>query len=168
MANLLLAILAYALIPEEYLPEEQMGVCEYAGSMVGIIKAYYRRRASNSVNLLEYMFLENQLFILLFWPAYYFNQLGYGYASSTIVAAFPCCAILGVLVCQPVFERFPTHSGLIGCILAGLSCLSFAGMLLLGKDEGEIPIYIVLIGLGSMFWITLWQRFPPTAIAARG
>ena len=76
------------------------------------------------------------MFILLFWPAYYFNKLGYGYASSTIVSAFPFCAVVGVLVCQPLYEKCPSHSGVIGSILVGLSFLSFAGMLVLGKDEG--------------------------------
>ena len=47
--------------------------------MASIIKVYYSRRVSNLLNWLDYLFLENQMFILLFWPAYYFNQLGYGY-----------------------------------------------------------------------------------------
>ena len=69
VANLFLAIVAYILIPEEYLPEEQTQVCEYASNMASIIKVYYGRRTSNWLNLLEYIFLENQLFILVFWTA---------------------------------------------------------------------------------------------------
>ena len=56
-ANLFLATVAYALIPEEYLPEEQTQVCEYASNMASIIKVYYGRRTSNWLNLLEFIFL---------------------------------------------------------------------------------------------------------------
>ena len=37
----LTAALTFVLVPEEYLPEEQMGVCEYAGNMASILKVYY-------------------------------------------------------------------------------------------------------------------------------
>ena len=167
LVHLLTAVIAYVAVPEEYLPEEQMELCEYASSMASIIKVYYSRRVSNLLNWLDYLFLENQMFILLFWPAYYFNQLGYGYASSLIVSAFPFCTILGILVCQPLFGRFPDHSGAVGCILVALSFLLFLSMLLLGKDESEIPIYMVLLGLGSFLWIAPYQREMSTEIISR-
>ena len=103
--------------------------------MATIIRAHFSRKTSNVLNWLDYLFLDNQQFILLFWPAYYFNQLGYGYASSTIVSAFPICAVLGVLVCQLLLQKFPACSGIIGSILIALNCLSFSGMFFLGNDE---------------------------------
>ena len=167
LVKLLAAILARITVAEEYLPDGRREFCDYATSMASIIKVYYKRRTSNSLNLLEYLFLSNQMLLLLYWPAYYFNQLGYGYASSTIVSVFPFCAALGILLCQPLFERLPAHSGVIAPILVGLSCLSFMGMLLLGKDGAEIPIYMVLLGLGAMFWVAPFQRSYSVELAGR-
>ena len=50
-----------------------MGICEYAVSMGSIIRVYFSRKTSNVLNWLDYILLDNQTFILLFWPAYYFN-----------------------------------------------------------------------------------------------
>ena len=51
--------------------------------------------------------------------------------------------------------------------MIGSSCLSFVGMLFLRKDEGEISIYILLIGLGSLLWITPYLRSLSVEVAGR-
>ena len=126
--------------------------------MVSNIKVYYTRKTSNLLNLFDYLFLENQMFILLFWPAYYFNKLGYGYTSSLIVSAFPICVVLGTLICQPLIDKFPTRTNIITVILIALNFLSFFGMAFLGSDQSEIPIYMVLLGFGSFVWIVPYLR----------
>ena len=50
-----------------------MSICEYVTSMGSMIRIYFSRKTSNLFNWFSFMFLENQQFILLFWPAYYFN-----------------------------------------------------------------------------------------------
>ena len=135
--------------------------------MATIIRTYFSRKASNVLNWLDFMFLNNQQFILLFWPAYYFSQLGYGYASSVIVSAYPVFVVLGTLVFQPLFQKFPTYSGIIGSILIALNCLSFAGMFFLGNDESDIPIYMVLLGFGCFVWIIPLMRSWSTEVIAR-
>lgn len=129
------SIVAYFLVPEEYLPEEQLGPCELASNMIDIMKVFYKRKVSNVLNLIDFCFLENQMFILLFWLPYYFNKLGYGYSSSYIALAYPICIVFGTIIFHPITEKFPRHNGLINSILIALSFLSFFAMLFFGGDQ---------------------------------
>ena len=51
--------------------------------------------------------------------------------------------------------------------MVALNFLFFMGMLLLGNDESEIPIYIVLLGLGSLFEVAPFQRSMSVEVVAR-
>ena len=75
-----------------------------------------------------------------------------------IVSAFPVCVVVGSLLCQPLIDKFPTHTSIITVILIASNFLSFSGIAFLGTDQSEIPIYIVLLGFGSFVWIFPYLR----------
>ena len=156
---LVTAILTYVLVPEEYLPErEYQGVWEYASSMAKIMKGYYGRKTSNWLNLLDFIFLDNQLYIVLFWAVFYFSKLGYGYTSSMIASVFPACMVLGTLVLQFVLGKHLAQKPFITVILVGLNFLTFMMLLVLGNDQSEVPIYMILLGCGAFVWVVPFIR----------
>ena len=122
------------------------------------MKIFYRRQTSNILQLIDFCFLENHMFVLLFWLPYYFNKLGYGYSSTTIAIAYPIFIVIGSFVFNPVFDRFPKQVYLISIILVLFTFLGFAAMLFFGSDQADFPIYIVLLGFACFNYIVPFTR----------
>ena len=122
------------------------------------MKIYYRRKASNIVHLFDLCFLENQIFVLLFWLAFYFNKIGYGYSSTAIAIAYPISIVLGSFVFNPLIAKLSRYTRLITTSLLSLAFFSFFGILFLGSEEYELYIYIGLVGFGCFFYIAPYSR----------
>ena len=127
MIYLLTGILTCVIVPEQRIEMEGEEADMTAGRKVCIVmktlKDYYRRNASNALLLVEYSFVDNQGAMIVYWMAYFFMRVGFGFNAAWIALGYPIGAAIGSFTTSPLVNAFPSYAPLSVSIILFLVCI---------------------------------------------
>ena len=132
-----------------------------------MLKGYYKRKVSNILVLIEYCFIDNQGAMIVYWMAYFFIRVGFGFNATWVALGYPLGAAVGSFTTSPLVNLFPTYAPLTTSVLLFLVCLLYNMFWLFELQEENLAIFAVLTGLASMLWICPFTRLPQTDVLER-
>ena len=129
MLYLTTGLLTYALVPEQHIDidnqEAELSIAGKTCLILKMLKGYYKRKASNVLVLVEYCFIDNQGAMIVYWMAYFFIRVGFGFDAPWVALGYPLGAAVGSFTTSPLVNLFPTYAPLTTSILLFLVCLLY-------------------------------------------
>lgn len=169
MAYLISGILTLLLVPESLLerenPDEVLAtkIC----NMLKIVKAYYKKNASNVILAAEFSVKDSQTSMIVFWIPYFFSHSGFDSASTWIALAYPVGTMIGAFTMNPLLKKCPSYVPIFTTLLLFGECSCFLGVILLDTVMSNLPFFIILLTAAYMLQIAPFSRTSSTEISER-
>lgn len=135
--------------------------------MLKIVKAYYKKNASNVILAAEFSFKDSQTSMIVFWIPYFFRESGFDSTSTWIALTYPVGAMVGSIIMNPLLKKCPEYAPIFTTFLLFGESLCFLGVILLDPVMSNLPFFIVLLASAYILQIAPFSRASSTEISER-
>ena len=108
--------------------------------------------------LLEYCFIDNQANMIVYWVPFFFMKAGFGFDATWIALSYPIGVLIGSFTVCPFVNYFAAYAGILVSVILFLESVCSGIFWFIELEEENLVIFIVLLGLASMFWISPYSR----------
>ena len=116
------------------------------------------RKKSNILFSLDYCFMENIIFIEVFWITFYFVTKGYVDNIAGLSSIYPFSIILGSFTLIPLFSFCQFKKSLLTSGLLVANFLIMLSFIFLNSEKSNLVYYIIGFFLYNYFLIYPYSR----------
>ena len=162
MIYFLIGVLTCIIVPEKRIEtdaeEDNQSVLEKTRQILKTLKNYYKRQASNVILLMEYCFIDSQGAMIVYWVPFFFMKVGFGFDATWVALSYPIGVAIGSFSTSPLINYFSNYANLITTFILFLECICAGIFWFIDLKEENLIIFVVLLGLASVFWIGPYTR----------